>query len=424
LGGSGEPSLYRLTTDADNALCAGDYEAATRLYLAALERSGVQAYQRAAILSNLGLAWQALSRFDKATRCFEDAVDADPNLASAQTGLGNTYAHFGRHGEALPHYDRALELDPRSAITHTNRALTLEALGRIEEAWQEAEWRYSVPAASSYYPFRYAKPRWKGEPLDGRTLLVHREQGFGDIIQYLRFLPMLERFGGRVRFECPRPLVPLVPHLAGMEVLPAETQPVAESAFDCWVPLLSLPHTLQFRAADLAATCPYLVSTDAASPMRLSSPRRIGFVWSGSAFDPARNARLADFLPLLDLDATLVSLQKDLDEGERSALRRHGVEDAGARFRDFGDTRDAIAALDAVISVDTAVVHLAGAIAKPTWLALNDRAAPRWTGNRNDTPWYPTMRIHRRLQNRPWKDLVAEVAHDIDRELAIGRPRS
>jgi hypothetical protein len=420
---SAAPSLFRLTTDADSALRAGDYETAARLYVAALDRANVHGYQRAAILSNLGLAWQALNQLDKATRSFEEAVAADPNVVSAQMGLGNMHALAGRHSQALEHYDRALRIDPRSAIAHANRALSLEAVGRIDDAWAEAEWRYSIPTASSYYPYRYAKPRWRGEALHGKTLLVHREQGLGDIIQYLRFLPLLARLGGHVRLECPKPLVPLVPAVAGLEVIRAENHPVPDDLFDCHVPMLSLPHLLAFRAEDLPATCPYVTTLrrdrDASLPRSRAQPK-IGFVWSGSAFDPARNARSTDFLPLLELNATLVSLQKELDEGERSELQRNGIESEGERFRDFGDTREGIAAVDAVVSVDTAVAHLAGAMAKRTWLVLNEPAAVRWGLNRRDTPWYPTMRIFRRQRGESWQDLIARVAREIERECSAG----
>jgi ADP-heptose:LPS heptosyltransferase len=144
---------------------------------------------------------------------------------------------------------------------------------------------------------------------------------------------------------------------------------------------------------------------------------KIGFVWSGSAFDPARNAALADFLPLVDLNARLVSLQKDVAESEQRQLSEHGIESAGPAFRHFGDTRDAILALDAVVTVDTAVAHLAGALAKPTWLLLNERAATRWMMNRADSPWYPTMRIRRRRGGEHWREMVADVAREIEREM-------
>jgi hypothetical protein len=424
--------VYRLTTDADDALQRRDYRAAATLYLTALDRPSIRPYLRAAILANLGFAWQHLDEIEKATDCFENAVATNPRLASAQTGLGNMYALRGRHAEALEHYDEALRLDATSAVTHTNRALSLEALGQLEEAWKELEWRYSIPTATSFYPYRYAKPKWTGEALQGRTLLVHREQGLGDVVQYLRFLPLLSRFdrqlsgqgseqmGGRVKFECPTPLLPLVSSMPGLETIPAESHPVPEAMFDCYVPLLSLPHVLEFSAAELPATCPYVPATPSGEndfSTRWGTGVKIGFVWSGSAFDPARNAALADFLPLVNLNARLVSLQKDVTESEQRQLSEHGIESAGSAFRHFGDTRDAIVALDAVVTVDTAVAHLAGALAKPTWLLLNEPAAVRWMMNRADSPWYPTMRIRRRRDGEHWREMVAGVASEVEREM-------
>src|SRR5215472_8553526 len=187
------PSAYRLTTVADDALRQGDYRAAAALYAKALDDASIRPFLRAAILANLGLAWQELGEAGKAADCFERAIATNPKLAAAQLGLAHLLALSGRHAEALERCDEALRLDPSSAIAHTNRALSLEALGRLEEAWKEIEWRYAIPTASAFYPHRYAKPRWNGEPLQGRTLLVHREQGYGDVIQYLRFLPLLGR---------------------------------------------------------------------------------------------------------------------------------------------------------------------------------------------------------------------------------------
>ncbi len=421
---SNPPSLYRITTDADKALQARDYHTAVRLYTEALTRTSVQSYQRAAILSNLGLAWQNLNQGEKATACFEDAVAANPNLASARISLGNTYALRGLHAEALQQYDRALVLDPASAVTHTNRALSLEALGRIEEAWKESEWRYSLPTATSFYPHRYAKPRWKGEPLRGQTLLVHREQGLGDVIQYLRFLPLLERFDASVKFECPQPLVQLISPTLRLEVIPAEARPVPEDLFDCYIPLLSLPHALKFSAIDLPKTCPYLSRrlTGEAKQSPERETLKIGFVWSGSAFNRTRNAELSDFLPLVRLNAALVSLQKEVSDPERRQMLVHGIENPGVAFRNFGDTRDAIVALDVVVAVDTAVAHLAGALGKRTWLLLNEPAAVRWMMNRADSPWYPTMRIRRRRESQSWADMITGVASEIEKETALASP--
>ena len=412
------PDLHRLTTDADKALLAREYGTASKLYLRALEHTSLQRSQRAAILSNLGLVWQALDQIEKAAGAFEDAVRINPKLAPAQIGLANICARQGSYANALQHYDLALQSDPGSAIAHTNRALCLEAVGRIEEAWAESEWRYAIPAATSLYPYRYTKPRWKGEPLQGSTLLVHREQGLGDIIQYLRFLPLLGRLEGRVVFECPTEILPLVAPQDHLRLLPAETHPVSEEAFDCYVPLLSLPHMLGCGIRDLAAMCPYVFAGKSGEnrfSLRCRGERfRVGFVWSGSSFETTRNAALADFLPLLDLKACLISLQRDVDESEAARLSELGIENAGAAVRDFGDTRDAMHALDAVVTVDTAVAHLAGAMAKPTWLMLNTPAAVRWMVDRTDTPWYPTTRIRRKSDGQTWQDMIAAVAREIE----------
>jgi hypothetical protein len=416
MAGAVHTSVFRLTVDADSALRARDYEIASKLYLAALERPSVQSTQRAGILANLGIAWQGLNQIERATAAFEEAVRTSPNLAPAQIGLANMYALRGHHPEALEHFDLALSIDPTSAIAHTNRGLSLQAVGRLEEAWEEFEWRYATPDANSFYPHRYAKPRWRGEPLHGRTLLVHREQGLGDVIQHIRFLPLLGRFGGRVIFECPEPILPLISPKPELECITAGPGPVAEELFDCYIPLLSLPHVLKRRLQDLPAMCPYVASKSGVGSRpgaRGTRGLKVGFTWSGSVFDRTRNALLQDFLGLLSLDVPLVSLQKDVDVLEARLLTEVGVQNNGSSFRHFGDTRDAIDDLDAVVTVDTAVAHLAGAMAKPTWLLLNEPAAVRWMTNRADTPWYPTMHICRRHKGDLWAQLVAVAASEV-----------
>src|SRR5205814_5972043 len=160
-----DPNMSHLTANADSALSRRDYHAAAARYRKALEPPSIRPYLRAALLTNLGLAWQYLGEVEKATACFEDAVAANPRLASARTGLGAMYARRARHAEALEHYDQALLLDATSATAHANRALSLEALGRLEEAWKESEWRYAIPTATAFYPYRYNRPKWKGKPL-------------------------------------------------------------------------------------------------------------------------------------------------------------------------------------------------------------------------------------------------------------------
>ena len=162
--------------------------------------------------------------------------------------------------------------------------------------------------------------------------------------------------------------------------------------------------------------CPYVASRSGVGSRSIAPGTeglKVGFAWSGSGFDRTRNALLQDFLPLLNLRARLVSLQKDVDGLEVRLLSEAGIQDSGPSFRDFGDTRDAIDALDAVVTVDTAVAHLAGAMAKPTWLLLNEPAAVRWMMNRADTPWYPTVRILRRRDGDLWADIVAAAASEV-----------
>lgn len=389
------------------AFDAGNFEAAADEY----ERIAAQRPDPGDLV-NLGYARLFLGRLEEARASFEGALAQQAAFAPALTGLGDLWARGGAHAEAATCYRRALGSDPALAVAHINLSLSLTALGELESAWREAEWRYELPQARSYYPRGKLEPRWDGRALGDRRLLVHWEQGFGDIVQHLRFVPLLATRAPNFVFECPPPMLQFAraalgaPHVVeSSEVLPA---------FDVCAPLLSLPLLLSVDPQALPRP-PYL-SVDTGTRTRLrqiwsgDGRRLVGMAWRSSSFDPGRDVALTDLLALAGPQVRLVSLQKETTLQEREALRACGAIEAGSGFVDFADTTATIAALDAVVSVDTVVAHIAGALDRPTWLLLSEPAAVRWMIQRDDTPWYPAMRLLRRAPGRAWTELLAVAA--------------
>jgi Flp pilus assembly protein TadD len=386
---------------------AGDYEAAAAAYEALLR---LEAWPGGYV--NLGYAKLFLGQPDRARAAFYAALALSPEFPAAMTGLGDACAQAGEHAGAAAHYRRALAVDPGLAVAHNNLSLSLTALGELEEAWREAEWRYELPEAGRYYPRGKLGPRWDGVALGGRRLLVHWEQGYGDVIQHLRFLPQVASLAPGYVFECPPPFLRLAGAAFG-EAHVVESRP-EPPPFELCAPLLSLPRLLGSSAAALPRP-PYL-RADAAGASRLrqewsgrGARRLLGVAWRSSTFDPKRDVALNELLGVAPADVRLVSLQKETSEGEREQLRACGAVEAGSGFADFYDTAAAIAALDAVLSVDTSVAHLAGALDRPTWLLLSEPAAVRWMLGRSDTPWYPSMRLLRRAPGQAWEAVLGEV---------------
>ena len=368
------------------------------------------------LLVNRGYCELALGEIDTAQLSFQAALSHSPQFAPAWVGLGDAAAQKNRHTEALPCYDSALDLKGTLLIARNNRAQSLLALGRMEEAWRENETRFALPNAATLYPHRLALPRWDGKT--GKRLLVHWEQGFGDIIQHLRFLPAVAARSRACAFECPPPLMALVRRMPGAPALiEAGNQPPNPDGFDCHAPLLSLPFLLGISAKTLPHS-PYLAADAVRAPAlragwKTDGKHLVGIAWRASTFDPRRSLALAQlldaFAPLAG-GARLVSLQKDISAEEGALLSQHGGIDAGSGFGSFDDSATALAALDTLVCVDTAVAHLSGALARTTLLLLNEPAAVRWMLNRDDSPWYPSMRLLRKGGDTPWPQLLEKAA--------------
>lgn len=338
---------------------------------------------------------------------FSEALRIRPHFAAALAGLGDCHALTGEHHAAVPLYDQALAQDADDPWIRNNRALSLTALGRIREAWVEAEVRFQLQEKTRKFWERPPRPRWDGAPLPGRVAVLW-EQGFGDMLQHLRFLPLAARRTGGLGFICPAPLKRLVSaSFPSVELLPAG-QPVRWEAFDACIALLSLPLVLGVDWDSLPSP-PYL-AVEGALPEKAPVPT-VGFAWRSSAFNPARNCPLEALLVLKECGVRLESLQFDPSTEEAAVLQAHGIESHAGK--DFHATAQVMARLDAVVSVDTAPVHLAGALGRPTLVLLNEPAEIRWMQERADTPWYPSMRLLRKRANDGWDVLVARAMMEL-----------
>ena len=380
---------------------------------------------------NLAHVLGGLERLDEALASYREALRLDPGYVNARNNLGIELTRLARYDEALVELDEALRLDPENAAAHSNRAVLLLRLGRFAEGFAEYEWRWrTLPPRSP--PRDFAQPHWNGEDLRAATLMVHAEQGFGDTLQFCRYAPVIARRCAKVYLEVPRPLLRLFQQslvAENLEVIPRlgdfpATQALPHTDYHC--PLLSLPRVLGTTPDDVPAQVPYLAAdgTQAAGwSQRLSElpGRKVGLVWAGLpqySDDAHRSLPLARLAPLGSVaGVTLVSLQTGAAAGQLATLPAGlAIYDASPGLRDFADTAALVAALDLVISVDTATAHLAGALGKPVWLLNRFDTDWRWLIDRADSPWYPSMRIFRQPRRGDWDSVISQICAELARD--------
>ncbi len=374
-------------------------------------------------LNNRGVALHELKRFDEALASYDRALALRPDYVPALSNRGVTLHELARLDEALACYDDALALNPTYADGHFNKALLRLLKGDFDTGWREYEWRRWKDDNLTLYRRDFTQPLWLGQTtIEGKTIRLHAEQGFGDTIQFCRYAPLVAARGARVLLEVPVQLKDLMATLAGVAEVIATQNELPD--FDLHCPLLSLPLALATRVESIPAQVPYL-SVPAESLSRWTGavgPKRrlrIGLVWSGSSGhkgDAVRSINLRSLLPVLDIDAEFISLQKDVRADDATVLREHGdIVHFGDKLDTFADTAAIIANLDLVISVDTSVAHLAGALAKPVWVLLPFVPDFRWLLDREDSPWYPTARLFRQQAAGDWAGVIGRVVVELEK---------
>jgi hypothetical protein len=351
--------------------------------------------------TNLGGVLMELGRLETALAADREALRLQPGSAEAHNNLGVVLVELGRLDEALESYAEAIRLKPDYAEAHKNRAIALLTQGDFARGWPEYQWRWRCPELS---PPDFPQPFWDGTPLNGRTLLLYAEQGLGDTLQFIRYVPLVRGGGGRVLLMCPRSLHrllrrgPAIDHL----LVQGEVPP----PFDVHAPLLSLPAFLGTTLCTIPAEVPYLGTDDDLverwrRELGGQSGFKIGIAWQGSREYPRDRFRSAPLEAFAPGPGT---------EQLRRVPENWRVLDAGSRDEDLADTAGLMENLDLVVTVDTAIGHLAGALGIPVWVALTFAADWRWFLGREDSPWYPSMRLFRQRERGNWTDVFARIA--------------
>lgn len=400
---------------------ARDYQAALVLCDRALDANS----RNIAALVNRGSALIGLGDPVQARRSFNGALNEDPTHDSAWDGLGKAHYNLADPEAAAKAFRTAANLSDDSALSRYHRSLAVLLAGIFEEGWANYESRIDVPALGHR---RYDKPRWNGEPLDSKRLLIVAEQGYGDMIQFARYLPLLARFGGQVLFEAPADLIDLFAPLAEHATLIAsDSGPVPAGDFDCHAYLMSLGCILGTTAESVPADISYIAApSDRIDAWReaLDGPGfKVGIAWAGRPTHPQDAQRSMDsdlFAPLVEIDGVrLYSLQKDKttrplapELGDRLAA------DFGPQLTRFAETAAIIQHLDLIITVDTSLAHLAGALGKSVWILLPFAPDWRWMLKREDTPWYPKMRLFRQEMAGNWGVVFGRVRGQLAEEIS------
>lgn len=368
---------------------------------------------------NMGCTLVDLGQMDDARRFYQQSLVLDPNFAKAFYNLGSLEGLVGNHELALQCYNKAIKLDPNCADAYWNKALLQLVHGNYHDGFALYEWGWKNQIRGQRRGF--SQQEWLGQfSIAGKQLLIHQEQGIGDCIHYVRYVRDAVDMGAEVILECVAPLIPL---LEGMNI-PCSFVPLGHPLpdFDCYIPLMSLPLAMGTTLENVPAEVPYLFADPVRTKIwqqRLGQATlpRVGLVWSGSTLhknDHKRSMGLKELLPLLALPLEFHCLQKEIrpeDEWCLPALPMIHRHDAA--LNDFADTAALVSEMDLVISVDTSVAHVAGAMGKPTWILLPNAPDWRWLLDRQDSPWYPTARLFRQDTSGAWSTVIESVRESL-----------
>ncbi|MBP0034337.1 MAG: tetratricopeptide repeat protein [Roseofilum sp. Belize BBD 4] len=351
-----------------------------------------------------------VKRRQEAIAYYKRATEVNPNYTEAYYTLGHALIQQGHIAEAILAYQKGLKLDSEEPKAHTGLAFALLSLGFLEQGFSEYEWRWKT---EEFTTGNLTQPSWNGEPLVGKTLMLYSEQGLGDMIQMIRYLPWVKEQGAKIILECRPPLKRLfatLPHLEQI-VTREETLP----PFDEQASLMSLPHLSKTSLNTIPAPLPFTLPD---LPENLILPEstaklKVGLAWQGNTEHPnnyLRSCLFSDLLPLFNCDNVCFhSLQKELSEGDRQQLQQTPIQVFNPNCDDFLDTAHIIRQLDLVITVDTAIAHLSATLGKPTWILLHFSCDWRWMFLRVDSPWYSTVRLFRQTQPGDWFTVMAQV---------------
>lgn len=388
--------------------------------VACYRRSLVLKPNNSGVYSNMGNALRELGRLEVALASHQQAVKLSPRSTEAYYNLGLVLRDLGQTDAALSCLEKALELNENHIDCQWDRSLTLLEMGRIKEGFAAYESRWKLDRSP---PREFEQPRWDGSELKGKTVLVHHEQGFGDMIQFARYLPMIKERGGQVVVEVQPELARLIGSVKGVSKVfnRGQTPP----KFDFYIPMMSLPQVFGTDLDSIPADVPYVSPLDPGAvqlPTNLGRIKRVGIAWAGRPThrnDANRSCSFKHFIEILGLPGLAIySLQKGAASDDIKSFGCDAlVTDLGDRLRDFSDTAAAVAQLDLVITVDTALAHLAGAMGKPVWTAVPFSPDWRWMRDIETSPWYPSMRLFRQKRNGAWDGVFGDIRRALRDEI-------
>jgi len=377
-------------------------------------------------LYNLALFHQENKNFSGAERYYLKLLAAEPEYADALANLGRLYQDTNLPDQARFYYEKDLKLRPDDPDSHLNLAFIHLLCGDYESGWKEYGWRFQRKAAKSTYPHTFAEPRWTGNPFPGQILFIHGEQGFGDNLQFMRYLPMVKERGGKVIFEVRKELAPLFKNYPGIDQLTIYNPLITtQETFDFFIPLLDLPRIFATTQNTIPAPTPVLKAPEQLCrhwETILKSPRyKVGLVWGGNILpDPARSCPAKELASLCEIDGIdFYGLQTGKPARETGELEKTPGfrENLGSQSANFADSAAIISQLDLVITIDTAMAHLAGTMGIEVWVLLPYAPDWRWFLERSDSPWYPTMRLFRQPDPDNWQSVVSEIKNALRQNL-------
>ncbi len=365
--------------------------------------------QNSEIHFNLASVLEKLNQPEIAITHYQKALTVVPQV-KIHINMGIAFQRLGDHLQALTCFQAALELSPASADAAFSLGLLQLLMGNYIEGWPNYERRL---LKQDFFKRTLKKPRWDGSPLNGRTLFVYSEQGLGDTLQFIRYLLLIQ--GGTVVFECQPALISVLKNYPSVDILLISTAEEPNIVYDVYISLMSLPVIFQTSLNTIPNQIPYLFplaeKVEKWRPTFDSSTFNIGFTWAGSPQNPhdhTRSCQATDFLVLFDIPGVkFYSLQKG--DAAKQKLKHPKVDHLGHKLHDFTDTAAVVACLDLVISVDTAIIHLAGAMGKSVWVLLALDSDWRWLLERSDSPWYPSVRLSRQTKFADWQTPIQAI---------------
>jgi Tfp pilus assembly protein PilF len=378
----------------------------------------------AEVYNNRGILFYDLKRFDDAIQNYDKAIQLKPNYAEAYNNCGNAFKELKCFDEALLGYDKAIQLKPNYADAYWNKSLLKLLLGEYGEGWKLYEWRKIKDDTKNHYP-NYSQPLWLGnDSLEGKIIMVHSEQGFGDSIQFCRYIPMLKALNPRgIIFQVEKSLVSLMASL-GEEVQIIEKGKLLPK-FDCYCPLLSLPFAFKTTLDNIPAKTQYLYADVAKNKywrkkLGEKTKPRIGLVWSGSTKqknDHNRSIPLVKLLPLINTSFEFHSLHKEYRPNDLEILKTYPeITQHQDDLKDLSDTAALIEQMDLIISVCTSVAHLTSALGKKLYILLRVVPDYRWMLDRNHSPWYPSAKLFRQTKIDDWDSVILNVKESLQKQ--------